>query len=201
VRQKFSVTITTSPLLSSSGRKLRQESDGCQAIRNSWQSHCRRVTESLAGSCHDEAVAPIRRDVSRKRFVRLGNARTSARRTAFVLNRALSTRHKMRTTRSGSEKGRPRRKRSWIKTKDGSVHANTERQCEHREKSKIPVILRSWRRANFRSFNITRCVMRSLDQRVRPTSLESRKQRELPKEKRADAKINSWIDSFGLRKG
>src|SRR5215813_1619937 len=57
----------------------------------------------------------------------------------------------MRTTRSGSEKGRPRRKRSWIKLNMavfipmpmGSVMTASEVN---------PGDLRSCRRANFRSF-------------------------------------------------
>src|SRR5436190_8071903 len=57
----------------------------------------------------------------------------------------------MRTTRSGSEKGRPRRKRSWIKLKIAvftpipSASVSTARKVN-------PGDLRSWRRAKRRSF-------------------------------------------------
>src|SRR5438132_7392961 len=57
----------------------------------------------------------------------------------------------MRTTRSGSEKGRPRRKRSWIKLKI-AVFAPIP-SARVRTVTKVnPGDLRSWRRAKRRSF-------------------------------------------------
>src|SRR5918996_6625873 len=57
----------------------------------------------------------------------------------------------MRTSRSGSEKGRPRRKRSWIKLKM-AVFIPMPMASVMTASNVNPGDLRSWRRANRRSF-------------------------------------------------
>src|SRR4029078_7971112 len=57
----------------------------------------------------------------------------------------------MRTTRSGSEKGKPRRKRSCIKLKI-AVFMPMPSASVSTASNVNPGDLRSWRRANFRSF-------------------------------------------------
>src|SRR6267143_7049509 len=70
----------------------------------------------------------------------------------------------MRTTRSGSEKGRPRRKRSWIKLKIAVFMPIPSASVSTAIKVN-PGDLRSWRRANLRSL-ILFCAQR--DYRIDP---------------------------------
>src|SRR6266550_4623578 len=111
----------------------------------------------------------------------------------------------MRTTRSGSENGRPRRKRSWIKLKM-AVFMPIPSASVSTASAVNPGDLRSWRRAKRTSFmscgvKISFCAKSDYGVDARGTARGNpRSKKCCGEKKRADSEINFWIDVFDFEK-